>query len=74
MYGTEIKNIRKTRGVTQKEVEHATEIPQETLSWSENNKGIANIQQCVLLADYFEITLDELIGRELKSNHENKLL
>ncbi len=66
MYGSEIKNIRKTHGFTQKQVEEYTGIPQETLSWIENNKGIANIQQCVLLADLYNISLDELIGRELK--------
>lgn len=64
MYGTEIKNIRKSRGFTQKQVEQATGIPQETLSWIENNKGLANIQQCILLADFYGITLDELVGRD----------
>ena len=66
MYGKEVKNIRIAHGLTQKQVEAATGIPQETLSWIENDKGITNIQQCVILADYYGITLDELIGRELK--------
>ncbi len=68
MYGTEIKNIRLQNKFTQKQVEAATGIPQETLSWIENNKGIANIQQCVLLADFYKISLDELIGREFRQN------
>ncbi len=63
MYGEEIKNARKMRGLTQKQVEAATGIPQETLSWIENNKGIANIHQCVLLAEFNGITVDELIGK-----------
>ncbi|MDE6059708.1 MAG: helix-turn-helix transcriptional regulator [Clostridia bacterium] len=67
MYGKEIKNIRLTHGLTQTQVEAATGIPQETLSWIENDKGIANIQQCVLLANLYEISLDELIGREIKN-------
>ena len=68
MYGTEIKNIRLQNKFTQKQVEAATGIPQETLSWIENNKGIANIQQCVLLADFYKISLGELIGREFRQN------
>lgn len=67
MYGKEIKNVRKARGFTQKDIETATGIPQETLSWIENDKGVANISQCVLLADFYDITLDELIGREVKN-------
>lgn len=63
MYGEEIKNARKMRGLTQKQVEAATGIPQETLSWIENNKGIASIHQCVLLAEFYGITVDELIGK-----------
>ncbi|MDE6613641.1 MAG: helix-turn-helix transcriptional regulator [Clostridia bacterium] len=65
MYGNEIKKIRTERGVTQTEVAKATGLPQNTISWIEKDKGIANIQQCVLLADYYGITLDELIGRKI---------
>ena len=66
MYGKAIKNMRTLHGLTQKQVEAATGIPQETLSWIENDKGIANIQQCVLLANFYGVTLDELIDREIK--------
>ncbi len=68
MYGTEIKNTRESHGLTQKEVEKATGIPQATLSWIESDKGIANIRQCVLLADLYGISVDELIGRDFKNN------
>ena len=65
MYGNEIKKIRTERGITQTEVAKATGLPQNTISWIEKDKGIANIQQCVLLADYYGITIDELIGRKI---------
>ena len=66
MYGEEIKQTRILNGYTQKQVSKATGIPQPTISWMENNEGIANIQQCVLLADFYGITVDELIGRTPK--------
>ena len=50
---------------TQSEVSQATNIPQNTISWIESDKGIPIMNQCVLLADFFECTLDELIGREI---------
>ena len=52
MFGEEIKSIRKALGYTQATVSKATGIPQNTISWIEANKGLANIQQCVLLADF----------------------
>lgn len=64
MYGKEMKNIRISQNYTQKQVAEATKIPQNTISWIELDKGIANIQQCVLLADFYGISIDELIGRD----------
>ncbi len=65
MFGNEIKQARLMRGLTQTELAKATGLPQNTISWIENNKGIVNIQQCVLLADYYGISIDELIGRDV---------
>lgn len=68
MFGEEIKQNRIERGITQKQVSEATGIPQNTISWIENNQGIPNIYQCILLADYYGITIDELIGRDAPKN------
>ncbi len=65
MYGKEIKKARLSMGVTQSQVAKDTGLPQNTLSWIELDKGLPNIQQCVLLADYYGISLDELIGRDM---------
>ena len=66
MYGKEIRLIRKSFNYTQAEVARATGIPQNTISWIELDKGLPNIQQCVLLADFYGISLDDLIGRDVK--------
>ena len=66
MYGKELREIRKSYNLTQNQVSKATGIPQNTISWIELDKGIPNLQQCVLLADFYGISLDELIGREIK--------
>ncbi len=68
MFGKEIKQIRIERGITQAQVSEATGIPQNTISWIESDKGIPNIYQCKLLADYYGISLDELIGRDIDKN------
>lgn len=68
MYGEQIKSWRKQRNLSQDKLSKETGIPQKTISWIESNKGIENIQQCVILADFYGISLDELIGREFKNN------
>ncbi len=65
MYGKEIKNARLNNGATQMQVSKSTGLPQNTISWIELDKGIPNIYQCVKLADFYGITLDELIGRNI---------
>lgn len=62
MYGQEIKKARDIKGATQLQVSKATGLPQNTISWIELDKGIPNIQQCVLLAQYYGCTIDELVG------------
>lgn len=64
MFGTEMKKIREAMGLTQSAVSKTTGIPQNTISWIEADKGVANILQCVKLADCYGVSLDELIGRE----------
>lgn len=65
-YGEELKYHRTLRNLTIRELERDTGISNENLSRWENNKNIPSIDFCVKLADYYGITLDELIGREIK--------
>ena len=58
-YGEALKYQREIRGLSQK-----TGLKQQTISWSETNKGLPNIDFCVQLADFYGITLDELVGRD----------
>lgn len=62
-YGEEIKFHRTSRGKTLKQVEAETGISNVNLSRWENGKVLPNIDFCVKLADYYGITVDELIGR-----------
>lgn len=63
MYGKEIEKLRLEHNLTQSKLARATGLPQSTISWIESDKGVINIMQCVKLADFYGISLDELIGR-----------
>lgn len=69
MYGKAIKSIRLANGLSQSQLAKETGIPQNTISWIESDKGIANIFQIVKLADYYGISIDELIGRDFSSDN-----
>ncbi len=62
-YGEALKNQRELRYLSQTELAQATGLKQQMISHWETNKGLPNIDFCVRLADYYNISLDELIGR-----------
>lgn len=64
-YGEELKHQRLIRNKTLLQVEHDTGISNSNLSRWESGKVLPNIEFCVMLADYYGITLDELIGRDI---------
>lgn len=63
-FGEELKFQRTKRNKTLKEVEKDTGISNSNLSRWECGKVLPNINFCVILADYYGISLDELIGRD----------
>ncbi len=65
-YGKILKEHRKALGKSLLDVEKATGISNQNLSRWEQGKVLPNIDFCVKLADYYAITLDELVGREVK--------
>ena len=66
-YGEELKYQRTKRNKTLKQVEEETGISNSNLSRWERGKVLPNINFCVILADYYGITLDELVGRDVGS-------
>ena len=63
-YGKELKYHRIVRNKSLRDVEKDTGISDTNLSRWENGKVLPNIDFCVILANYYEISLDELIGRD----------
>ena len=63
--GEELKALRKFHNLTQTALSQATQIPQSTISAWEQGVNIPNVVDCIKLADFYGITLDELIGRKL---------
>lgn len=64
-YGEALKYQREIKGISQSQLAKETGLKQQMISWWEAGKGLPNIEFCVILADYYGITVDELVGRDL---------
>lgn len=61
--GEQLKEIRELAGVSQMELAFQTKLSQQAISLWERNERLPNIQACIILADFYKISLDELVGR-----------
>ena len=58
-----LKTLRHEKGVSQKRVADAIDSNQQSIHRYENGDYEPDIQTLVLLADYFETSIDYLVGR-----------
>ncbi len=63
-YGQEMKYHRELNKISQQVLAEKTGIKQSNISRWESGKVMPTIDFCVKLADFYGISVDELIGRE----------
>ena len=61
-----LKDILKAKGVSQTQLARDLNITQQTINSYTLNKSEPSIDTLCKIADYFHITLDELIGRDAR--------
>ena len=62
------KEHREAYGLTQTALGQATGISQQKISYYEKGLHSIPIEDCITLADFYGISLDELIGRDFIPN------
>lgn len=67
--GEELKFHRQKANLSQQQLATLINTSQQNISRWEKNEVEPSISFCVALADYYQITIDELIGRDEKSSH-----
>ena len=60
-----LKNLRKELGFSQKQIADKLNISQQTYSDYENDKTEPTIDMLIQLANLFEVSIDELLDREI---------
>lgn len=63
IFGDKIKELRKEKGLSQKELGDILALGQTTIANYEKNIRFPNPKTLVEIADYFDCSLDELVGR-----------
>ncbi len=63
-----LKTIRHTRGISQQTLATALGTTQQSINKYENHKIEPDINTLIALADYFDVTVDYLIGRTDENN------
>ncbi len=58
-----IRDLREDRNMRQSDLAEATGIDQRTISNYETEKTYPDSQALILLADYFDVSIDYLVGR-----------
>lgn len=63
-YGEYLKRERENNNLSQSKLAKLTGISQQKISYYESEKYEPPISVCEILADFYGITVDELIGRD----------
>ncbi|MCH5147163.1 MAG: helix-turn-helix transcriptional regulator [Clostridiales bacterium] len=64
IFSENLKNLRRENGIGQRELAKAVFTTVKTVSHWETGYTEPSIKQLIMLADFFEISLDELAGRK----------
>lgn len=62
-FGNILEELRKDRKMTQKELSEVIYVTTGTISNYENDRYLPDIEKLIMLADYFNVTIDYLLGR-----------
>lgn len=70
-FGFYLKTQRVLAGLSQSELAKQTGLSQAAISRWEDDLRIPNIENCLILAKFYNISIDELIGRDYLLGEEN---
>ena len=71
MFGQRLKELRLSKGITQKELATIAGVDRTSIGKYESRNVVPNLEVIYLLADYFGVTIDYLLGRE--PNEDKKI-
>ncbi|MEC2445393.1 helix-turn-helix transcriptional regulator, partial [Bacillus cereus] len=75
-FGNIIRDLRKQKGITQKELAQLLQLSESTIGMYERNERQPDYNTLIRIADYFNVSTDFLLGRDfnVKENRNGKEL
>lgn len=71
--GASLKEHRENAKLTQTELAKRTGIKQQNISRWEKNTHIPNVLDCITLANFYQISIDFLVGYENEDGSKNSI-
>jgi len=71
--GKSLKEHRENAKLTQTELAKRTGIKQQNISRWEKNTHIPNVMDCIILANFYQISIDFLVGYENIDGSKNSV-
>ena len=69
-----IRALRRERGMTQEQLAEAMDVSAAAVSKWENGQSVPDISLLTLLADFFEVSLDALVGYEARPHRREEMV
>lgn len=66
MLSENLKNLRKTKGITQEELAIRLNVVRQTISKWEKGLSVPDADTLIILADFFEVSVSELLGSKVE--------
>lgn len=66
VFSENLKNLRKQKRLTGAKLAHKLNISHSTLASWETGRHIPHLADIIRLADFFEVSIDELLGRDVE--------
>ncbi|KAA0777963.1 MULTISPECIES: helix-turn-helix domain-containing protein [Bacillus cereus group] len=75
-FGNIIRDLRKQKGITQKELAQSLQLSESTIGMYERNERQPDYNTLIRIANYFNVSTDFLLGRDfnVKEDRNNKEL
>lgn len=67
-----LKTLRNQRGISQKTLAEIIMVSQQSINKYENHNVEPDIETLIKIADYFQVSLDYLVGRNFHSENLTK--
>ena len=59
-----IRKIREEKGTSQEDIANALKVKRQFIANIENNRKPLPLKRAIEIADFLDVSLDELVGRE----------